>query len=152
VAQEVYVHLTNSDNTCPTCGQATDRIEGITYDHDTRTLAGDGYRIEFTKKEGIIFSLLWKAHSSRRVITLERIIDALYSHNPSGGPLTERVVIRVLLHHIRRKLLKNGAEVAILTRWNTGYMLRFLDKPDEPALPPKPKPLAPLAEEEMEMA
>jgi DNA-binding response OmpR family regulator len=137
------VHLIN----CPTCGSAIQRIEGARYDHDEHKLVGEGYVIEFTPTQGAIFSLLWKAYPKRRVVTRDRISDVLYSANPNGGPLTERKVVDVLLHKIRRKLLDQDADVYIHTRYGIGWMLRF--RPTGAAIP---MPVPAMAKMELEAA
>ncbi|MBO4228491.1 helix-turn-helix domain-containing protein [Bradyrhizobium neotropicale] len=64
--------------------------------------------------------MLWQACPKGRLVTREKLFDALYWRDPNGGP--EWKTVDVLICKLRKKI--ETSDVEIVTVWRQGYFLR----------------------------
>jgi hypothetical protein len=89
-----------------------------------------GARRRVQRQVWIIFATL--ARRGGRLVTRERLFEALYADDPDGGPLTMDGTLNVRMHALRR-----ACPWPIRTIWATGFIL-------EGFRPPKPVGHVPL--------
>lgn|SRR6056300_745276 len=84
------------------------------------------------KPEAVLADLLnLNGHSHTIMATLERcgfasyshLIDRCYPYDIDGGPDYAEGVVKVLVHHIRKKLKNSGEPYKIATVYGEGYRL-----------------------------
>ncbi|MCA6108150.1 winged helix-turn-helix domain-containing protein [Bradyrhizobium cenepequi] len=112
---------------CPCCGQSMHLGDGLSWSPDTRQLLGTSYSTRLTPSEATIFDVLWKSAKNGRVVTREKLFDALYWNDPNGGP--DWKTVDVLLCKLRKKIESSNVEV--ITVWKEGYFLRVRLEPGE---------------------
>ena len=96
---------------CPTCCQALPagaQGQGAA----ALELAAD---LRLGGQQRLIF--LHLAEAGRRGSSITKIIDALYVDDPEGGALTAKDGVRVVVHHLRRRLA--------ITSWRVETILGF---------------------------
>lgn len=78
---------------CPCCGQALP---------DFPSAAELAVAAKLSPSEATILDVL--ASRSGRYVSFDAILDALYGDDPSGGPDSGPLIIRVMIHKLRRKI------------------------------------------------
>ena len=139
-AKEALLHKLATDTTsetdrpsptCPHCGESLYsrmmRFAGLefhTAEHLTvviRTVP-DRQLLDFTSSEATLLAVL--AHAKGRLVTKERLYDAMYWRRAGDGP--DAKVIDVVVCKIRKKLLKYNIPAVVNTMWGRGYQLELV--------------------------
>ena len=97
---------------CPQCGYNSDDGHPceITFIYATREVAYQGHTTRLSPKQMDILDHL--LDSGTRGLTTAQIYQLLYSHLPEcQQPSSDRGVVSVQIHHLRRKLSKIGVLV-----------------------------------------
>jgi DNA-binding response OmpR family regulator len=108
--------------TCPCCGHFVD-TKSTQWNEEMCTLTGPAGAITLTKAQGRIFSILWRARETGRIISRLKMLDEIYAHDPSGGPESDKI-IDVHMTKIRKKL--KDFPVEIVTHHGHGFLLRVV--------------------------
>jgi DNA-binding response OmpR family regulator len=81
-------------------------------------------RFGITDREARILRAIWRGGG--RPVKTERIYQAMYEDDPSGGPGPEKMYLsfKVALCHIRKKLLNSGISI-VTVGYRKGYAIRI---------------------------
>lgn len=105
---------------CPTCGQSVPLDGRLLVDTAAAAVQRGARRIRVCK--GHSMTLLSALHGAfPRCVSYERIIHAIWGHDPNGGPLAPRAVLHVLIARMRPALRELG--VGIVTERGDGLRL-----------------------------
>lgn len=72
-------------------------------------LTGPGRAVVLTRSEAVIFDIVWRAKG--HPVRTASIADALYAHDPNGGPLKPGNMIAQSMHRVRPALATLGVAV-----------------------------------------
>jgi hypothetical protein len=103
---------------CPCCGHIVEPDAELRWNEHSRTLSGCGHVAMLSPIHGKIFTKLWKAWPSGRMITLNEMMDHVYADHPDGGPESNNV-ISVQLNFMRHIIARFGISI----RGRSGYLI-----------------------------
>ncbi len=89
---------------CPSCGQQTSERAPV------ESLSGAPLR----RQQRIVVDALSAAYP--RPVAIGTLIDAVYGHDPNGGPDIAGKAITSIIEHLRQKLPLYGWEIPITTK------------------------------------
>lgn len=107
---------------CPCCGHVIAPEAGLHWNENTRTISGLGQFVFLRPMQGKIFSKLWKAWPSGRMIRREEMMDHVYADHPDGG-VESTNVISVQINDLRKRI----APLGISIRGRSGYLIYRVD-------------------------
>ncbi|MDP1587299.1 MAG: helix-turn-helix domain-containing protein, partial [Prosthecobacter sp.] len=111
----------NAETPCPCCGQTIAPANAPKWNENSRTIVvGDGVAV-LTPMQARMFSMLWRAWPSGRLISVEQMMNHLYADDPNGGPEYHNTV-SVQISHMRKKLEPLGLTI----RGRHGYAISRL--------------------------
>jgi hypothetical protein len=108
---------------CPCCGSALDPVDRVHWNLNTRVVETPIGRRQLSPNESRLFNLIWSKRPARQ--TGLRMVDALYAHDPDGGPLGAMRTLHVVLSGLRGKLRPIGLNIETEGRKENYYATVF---------------------------
>lgn len=110
------------ERNCPLCGHARVELLGYAY-QDGRCYWGN-ILIPLTITQARVFNYLYAKRNT--TLSFEALFHFLYSHDPNGGPLDEKIAIKRHIHRITKILKELNLPIRIRSYSKVGYYMVFL--------------------------
>jgi hypothetical protein len=94
---------------CPCCGQDMPVTDELFISDSWRLLYRRGQKVCLTEFQ---FRVLRAVQDARYGITLQRLADVVYAHDPDGGPENTNASLHVVISKINHKLIPLGMSIA----------------------------------------
>lgn len=107
-------------SSCPVCG-------GPLLGEDTQWIKAANVFVwprgaaRLTPDEGAMFDRLWRARHGAEAVPRDSLIDAVWSDDDDGGPISADRRLKVMACHIRKKI--EGSGIIVKGVWGIGYRL-----------------------------
>ena len=109
---------------CPCCGATLVDCD-LMWRPDARVLINGSRAVALSRQETKVFDLVWLAKGN--IVTAAAIIDALWAHDPSGGPDAAERCAAVYVSRINKKIRPLGVQLKG-GQCQGGYRRRFLER------------------------